>query len=50
MKFSGCVEQDPRNNLKKLGVFCLTPLIQTRSYIEVYSSMIQVFYIFFFFQ
>ena len=33
---------------KMFGVLCLTHSIQARSYIEVYSSMIQVFYIFFF--
>ena len=33
---------------KFLGVLCLTPSIQARSYLEVYSSMIQVCYIFFF--
>ena len=32
------------------GVLCSTPSIKARSYIEVYSSMIQVCYIFFFFQ
>ena len=48
MKFSGKVEQDPRDNLKNFGVLCLTPSIEERRYIEVYSSMIQLFYIFFF--
>ena len=32
---------------KKMGVLCLTPSIEERRYIEVYSSMIQ-FFIFFF--
>ena len=35
---------------KILWVLCLTPSVQARSYIEVYSSMMQVCYIFFFFQ
>ena len=50
MNFSGYVEQDPRNNLKNFGVLCFTPSIQARSCIEVYSSLIRVCYIFFFFQ
>ena len=32
---------------KKLGVLCLTPSIEERRYIEVYSSMIQFFISFF---